>query len=65
MLECSGMNILPVSALTGSEEVRNEWGTLLEQIDDASWCFFALDIQNLYGLAFEVALSFNSKGMRV
>lgn len=57
------MNLLPVSALAASEDVKNEWETLLAHADDAGWCFFALDVQNLYGLAFEVTLSYNSTGM--
>ncbi|EJD06035.1 Trs120-domain-containing protein [Fomitiporia mediterranea MF3/22] len=61
MLECSGMNILPLSALADAEDVRNEWGSLLADIDDVAWCVLALDVQNMYGLAFEVILSYNSE----
>ena len=65
MLECSGMNILPISVLANAQDIRNEWDTLLADVNDAGWCVMTLDVQNIYGLVFEVTLSYNSKGTNV
>ncbi|OCB84083.1 hypothetical protein A7U60_g8755 [Sanghuangporus baumii] len=61
MLECSGMNILPISALATVKDGHNEWNNLLAGVDDSGWSVLTLDVQNIYGLAFEVILSYNSK----
>lgn len=63
MLECSGMNVVPLSALEhGDEQQRREWAVLLQDTNAFDWCLLTLDVQNTYGLPFEVALSCNSKG---
>lgn len=57
------MNILPISALEAvDDDVRDEWSSLLAGTDEAGWCVLALDVQNTYGLAFEVSLSYDSRG---
>lgn len=63
MLECSEMNIVPISALATAEDSPSEWDSLLSRVDEAGWCVLTLDVLNIYGLAFEVTLSYNSKGM--
>ena len=59
MLECSAMNILPMSELERGTVRRKEWDAVLEGEEDEDWCIFALDVQNTYGLPFEVTLTFD------
>ncbi|KAI5122948.1 hypothetical protein M0805_006829 [Coniferiporia weirii] len=61
MLECSGMNILPISTGRAYDDPAESEGrrALLEGLDDLEWCVLTLDVQNTYGLPFEVTLSHN------
>lgn len=65
MLDCHDMNVVNIrSAALGSEEFGsgNEWTTLLKDVDELDWCILSLDVQNTYGLPFEVTLTSESKG---
>ena len=63
MIECSGLNLLPLSAVDfGDAEQRKEWVKLMEGTNEFDWCLLTLDVQNTYGLPFEVTLSCDSKG---
>lgn len=65
MLECHGMNVLPVSSLAvddngngeGDSSQEAEWRALLARHDRAEWCILSLDVRNTYGLAFEVRIA--------
>ncbi|KLO10669.1 Trs120-domain-containing protein [Schizopora paradoxa] len=65
MLECHGMDVLPVSSLVvediednvGDSAHGGEWRSLLARHDKSEWCILALDVRNTYGLAFEVRLT--------
>lgn len=65
MLECSGMNIVPLSSLGKgvSEDYDMSWEALLKDTNDFDWCALTLDVQNMYGLPFEVTLMSESKGI--
>ena len=54
------MNILPMSVVESGGMREKEWDDLLGGADDGDWCIFTLDVQNTYGLPFEVTLTFDS-----
>ena len=54
------MNILPMSVVESGGMREKEWDDLLGGADDDDWCIFTLDVQNTYGLPFEVTLTFDS-----
>ncbi|KAH8117559.1 Trs120-domain-containing protein [Phellopilus nigrolimitatus] len=63
MLNCSGMNILPISTLElgDTDVVDKDWSAFLKNANEFEWCVLTLDVQNIYGLPFEVILSYRSK----
>lgn len=64
VLECSSMNILPLSALTTNSSL-NEWQSLFKNRSGFDWCALTLDVQNIYGLAFEVTLSYDQQSSSI
>lgn len=58
MLECTGLSIMPVSQLVLlDKDTQSEWYTLFKGLDEHEWCLLVLDVQNTYGLPFEVTVS--------
>lgn len=65
MLECHGMNIVPISSLAvngmaNGDDILSkeaEWRALLARPDRSDWCILTLDVRNTYGLAFEVQIA--------
>lgn len=55
------MNIVPLPSVTAGSK-HEEWQTLLKDRSRFDWCALTLDVQNTYGLPFEVTLSYNANG---
>ena len=49
---------MPVSQLVLlDKDTQSEWYTLFKGLDEHEWCLLVLDVQNTYGLPFEVTVS--------